>query len=299
MKKNIICGLVFFISIFSIAQSNDEFVQGLYKWTDVILIEPCDEKGKSIAGSSKISTKISQKFRVIDRVAGGTNVLIKFLDYTVKNNDSATKNTQLYNPTTLFYKYNFDGESSKYSVLSNTDKNSRSYGKEQKYFKVDARLLEKFALKEATIDWSLAIGVVNFPFKFRPQKDKVDFSGSFNFGAGLGVTFPHKSWRKTTHSLISGYSISNVVLDSVSVVKNHDKLSSTNNFTAFSFSLGYLIQYEKVQAGLFIGWDRINRINQEEFGWIYQGKSWLSIGFGLAIFSGGKETPDANIDTNK
>jgi hypothetical protein len=53
-----------------------------------------------------------------------------------------------------------------------------------------------------------------------------------------------------------------------------------------------IYKYQKVQAGIFIGWDRIGKLNQREFKWQYQGKSWISVGFGFAIFSGQKEKVD-------
>ncbi|MEM8907938.1 MAG: hypothetical protein AAGD05_08850, partial [Bacteroidota bacterium] len=139
---------------------------------------------------------------------------------------------------------------------------------------------------------SLAFGIINFPFKARFAEDRFDFSGAFNFGAAIGYKFKHKSYRKFNFSVLTGYSISTVVLDSVSVRQNAKDLSATNNFTAFSFSTGLLFEYEKVQAGIFLGWDFLNRINQDRYGWKYQGTPWLSVGFGYSIFSNEKEMGD-------
>ncbi len=262
---------------------------GLYKWKEAVRIKPC-----SINGSSdpipEITSMVGQKFRVlhIDSVA-----IIQILDYT-KRGKSKTKKVI---PETYFYKYNFKGDTSSYKRLSDDEVNSRIYGDNQAYFKVKEELIDQYATKESTNVSSLGAGVINFPFKYRPQKGKTDFSGAFNFGAGIGYTFKHKSWRQYTHSIISGYSISNIVLDSSNTNKNQGKLASTNNFTAFSFSLGYLIQHQKVQAGIFIGWDWLNKINQNEFDWRYQGKPWISIGFGFAIFSEQKEKEDSKTTT--
>jgi hypothetical protein len=76
-------------------------------------------------------------------------------------------------------------------------------------------------------------------------------------------------------------------------------LASTNNFTAFSFSLGILAEYQRVQAGIFLGWDRIGKLNQREFDWQYQGKPWISVGFGFAIFSGQKEKTEKNPEASQ
>ena len=294
--------LIIFFSCFLFASTvfsqneKSEINIGKYQWLDVVLIEKLNSDFTALkdAGGNNLSitTLVGQEFRVLK--IDGDIVTIIVLDYTTGGDKNSTRTIK---PLPNFFKYNFSGDATAYANLTDDEANSRSYGDKQVYFNVKKDLIKKHAREVKKIGGSLAVGVINFPFKFRPQKNEVDFSGAFNFGAGLGWTLPHKSWRKTSHSFITGYSISNVVLDAESVNQNEDKLNSTNNFTAFSFSIGYLIQYDKVQAGLFLGWDRINKINQKEFGWIYQGKPWMSIGFGLAIFSGNNEK-EISGDTN-
>jgi hypothetical protein len=302
MKKNLTI-LILICSLSSaMGQTNDISKIGLYKWKEAVFIKPCKIDGKDLKikeGESEITapeiiSKVGQKFRVL-KVIDGAVAIIQILDYTesVKidkdKKDIQTSKEKKYQPTSDFFKYNFIGTNENFNSLTPEQINSRNYGTNQAYFKVGVAYIDQLATKESYVSGSLAAGVINFPFKFRPQKGNVDFSGAFNFGAGIGYTFRHKSYRSFTHSLISGYSISNIVLDSSNTNQNQGKLASTNNFTAFSFSLGYLIQYQSVQAGLFIGWDRISKINHKEFDWQYQGKPWISVGFGLAIFSGQKE----------
>jgi hypothetical protein len=113
-----------------------------------------------------------------------------------------------------------------------------------------------------------------------------DFSGSFNFGAAIGYTFAHRVDRKWTISAMSAYSISSLNVDTSMVNKNKPSLESTNNFTAFSISVGLLLTYnDKIQIGAFMGSDRISRLNQQYYDWIYQGNPWFSVGFGYSIFS--------------
>lgn len=288
MKKT-----MFFIAILfaltGYAQNTAVPRNGLYKWTTVVLMMPCLHNGsKETADSAKVLSLVGQKFRVL-YVSNDNKAVIQILDYTKKTKCSAkTTQTKVYDATPNFFKYNYKGKPDGYTNLEATDVNSRNYGSNQRYFLVDVSYIDAFAVKETKVGLALTTGVINFPFKYRPQKNKADFSGAFNFGAAIGFTLPHKQWRKFTHSVISGYSISEIVLDSASTDKNQKQLSSTNNFSAFSFSLGYLVQYQSVQAGIFVGVDRLSRINQEHYGWHYQGKPWISIGFGLAIFS--KET---------
>ena len=291
--KKVLLAVMTFIVINSYAQNSSNSRIGLYIWKQAVMIQPADVNGTALnngatppVNDQPIASKSGQKFRVLQLVSNNTLAVIQVLDYTEKN----TK-TRKYKATSDFYKYNFKGTAGLYTGLTDEAVNSRSYGTNQAYFTVPIGIItdETLAIKEDKIGGALAAGVINFPFKYRPQKGMADFSGAFNFGAGIGYKFPHKSWRQFSYSIMSGYSISNVVLDSSNSNKNQGKLASTNNFTAFSFSIGFLAEYQRVQAGIFLGWDRISKINQREFEWQYQGKSWISVGFGFAIFSAQKE----------
>ena len=294
MKKVTIL-IIYLSSINCIAQINETSKIGLYKWKESVFIEPCNIDGTDLVGATETTTIAGQRFRVL-KIIDGAEAIIQILDYTKKTTPGSAR---IYDATTDFFRYNFKGTSSEFASLPDEQVNSRNYGQDQAYFKVGLSLIDDLSFRDSKISGSLAAGIINFPFKYRPQKGNVDFTGSFNFGAGIGYTFPHKSWRQFTHSVLSGYSISNIVLDSSSTNRNQSKLASVNNFSAFSFSLGYLIQYQKVQAGFFIGWDRLSKINQMQFEWQYQGKPWVSVGFGLAIFSNQKEKVDKNPSTSQ
>ena len=295
--KNLLLLLMTNIAFMSYGQVATTSRIGLYKWKDVVLIQPSDINGDA-DGSSEIMTKVEQKFRVVKILDGG-KVLIQVLDYTKEINDikktaSKSAEVKLYNAEADFFKYNFKGTLDDYTSLSADKVNSRNYGLNQAYFTVDLVYIDDCAIKEERIGGALTVGVMNLPFKYRPQKGNADFTGAFNFGVAIGYKFPHKSWRNFTHSIISGYSISNIVLDSSSTNKNQLKLASTNNFSAFSFSVGYLVEYQRVQAILSFGWDYLSKVNQRQFDWQYQAKPWISVGFGVAIFSDQKEKESKN-----
>ncbi len=305
--KKILTTLIVIATINCFGQSNQISKIGLYKWTQVVFLQPCDINGNNLpvttatggaattaaattsTTTNEITSKyVGQQFRVLKLTPDGASAIIQILGYTQSKATTATDRKAL-EPAPGFYDFNFKGTPTEYDALIAEDVNSRSYGSHQAYFKVGVNVIDECALKQAKTKWSLAAGVITFPFKFRPQKGMQDFSGAFNFGAGLGVTIPRMVWREATFSIITGYSISSVMLDSSNTQKHQDKLTSTNNFSAFSFSVGPLVQYQRVQAGVFIGWDRINNINQREYAWQYQGKPWISVCFGIAIFSGAKE----------
>ncbi len=261
--------LIFFNKAFS--EIIDPPKLGFYFWNTTVEMEEINFATEN--SIRKAYSELNQKFKII-KILNDNDALIQILNY---NSDHR-----------LFQEYNFNGTIAACEALSNTERKANNHFTKQKYFKVKIALIDEYATKYNYVSPSLAFGVLNFPFKFRNTEGNTDFSGAFNFGTAIGYKFPHKSSDKFTWSILTGYSISNVVLDSVSTSKNQDDLTSTNNFTAFSFSIGLMLEYEKIQAGLFLGWDYLNRINQDQYDWKYQGKPWISVGFGYSIFSNEK-----------
>jgi len=99
---------------------------------------------------------------------------------------------------------------------------------------------------------ALGFGILNYPFKYRPQKGIQDFSGSFNVGAAVSYTLGHDSLSKWTESFVGGFGISSITLDKASVLADTAALSSTNGITALTFSLGFMLEYNKIQVGVFL-----------------------------------------------
>ncbi|MBE9465493.1 hypothetical protein ACFP1I_22350 [Dyadobacter subterraneus] len=177
----------------------------------------------------------------------------------------------------------------------------KAYNDATRYFKVSMADINMYASNNTRLTGSLAFGLINFPFKYRIRSHgDGDFAGAFNFGAGLGYTFPKRKYRNATFSMITGYSISNTILDKSAVRRNEGDLVETNNYSAFSISIGPMVENNRVQAGLFFGTDLLSKINQERFGWKHQGKPWISIGIGYSIFSKQEATAEgSNKDVNK
>lgn len=276
---------------FAFSQQKTVVKLGLFEWTNALPMQPSLLSGTNeVDGGGNavppIVSVVGQKFRIISTNIAAQTAVIQVLDYT--NWDKSTKS---YTAKNQFYSYNFKGTPAQYAGLAPGANPARNYGAYQRYFRVTFKDVEDNSQPATSIGAGLAIGVINFPFKFRALNNPKDFTGAFNFGAGIGLKFPHRISSKFTNSLITGYSISSVILDASNVRRNEQSLENTNNFTAFSFSIGYLLEYERVQAGLFLGSDMLNRINQNQFGWKYQGIPWVSVGFGFAIFSKEEANP--------
>ncbi|MGB5943296.1 MAG: hypothetical protein WBG71_10470 [Leeuwenhoekiella sp.] len=43
-----------------------------------------------------------------------------------------------------------------------------------------------------------------------------------------------------------------------------------------------MLEYKKVQVGLYMGWDHIN--NQANYNWEHQGNVWFGAGLGFDVF---------------
>lgn len=295
--KNIITILIIVTTTSSYCQVDNSTLIGKYFWNDAIMMEEAEDISGRGTGKYVVS-KSGQKFIVISDHPDSLTVTLKVLDYTVKNKDKNDSLNKLYEATGDFYKYNYKGTSSEYKKLSSHDVNSRNYSDSQKYFLVSKSILKAHSTKYTKTRLSLAFGALSFPFKFRIQKNTIDFSSGFNMGAAIGIRLPHYSFREFTHTFLTAYSFSTINIDSTAATRNHDLLTTTNNFSAFTFSLGYMIEYDNIQAGIFVGCDHIGRINQNTYGWIYQSKPWISVGFGYAIFTKEKSKEISDEETN-
>ncbi len=277
--KNYLSLLLVLVCSMAWSQNEEASLIGTYFWKDAIVLRPCTITGQPVAGSEEITSLPNQYFRVIRELEKDA-LVIEILKYSSELN---------------FVRYNLKGGTATYNAMGKP-KDLQKGIYEKSYFLVSENDVQKHAGQWVPLRF--AFGIINFPFKYRIQPGRGDFSGSFNFGAGLGVKLPHKTNSNTTFSILNGYSLSNVDLDATSVRRNATELNQTNNFSALSISFGLMMENRRIQAGVFTGFDTINHINQKRFGWYYQGKPWISVGFGYAIFSN-EDPGGANIKTEQ
>jgi hypothetical protein len=249
-----------------VAQNNEDLVPkvvlGPYKWTVRVLMEEVNINGDTLSPRVKTESLPGQLFDVL--LILKDDVLIKITPYSTTT--SAATLT--------------------YNIKSPEPAGGTREKDNLRYFKVSKEILQTYAVANSYILPSLTFGLLNFPFKYRTSfSGNGDFAGAFNFGAAIGISARKKSYKNRTFSFISGYSISNTVLNQSDVRRNEKDLVTANNYTSFSLSFGPMVEYNKIQVGAFIGFDFLNRLNQDRFGWRNQGKLWFSIGIGYTIFS--------------
>lgn len=284
MKQFYLLVISFLIINASYSQTTKKDVVGKYIWNDKIPMIPCKIDGADADNKTPIISEAKQQFTVIDILAGDMVILI-IGDYDAKKDPAE------------FHDFNFNGSDEQREAFRKSNPKTESNGIYQRYFKVKVSDLKDFAIKYTHVGGALAGGVINFPFKLRLQGGGNDFS-SFNLGAAVGYNLPHDDYKTFTYSFLFAATAGNINLDAASVNKNADKLSTTNNFSALTFAFGSMATYDKFQAGVFIGFDRLSKLNNDTFDWKYQNKPWISIGFGYSIFSVQKPKAD-NADNKK
>lgn len=136
------------------------------------------------------------------------------------------------------------------------------------------RVIPRYTMKA-----SFTAGTVVIPVKIRSRP--FDFSTDVTLGPTAGVRWGISPYTNTNFfSAMMGFGVTHVTLDSLST---HGVIDQTADRPALTISLGGVFEFSNAQVGVFMGWDRISR--NEEQRWVYQGKPWISIGLGYAIIS--------------
>lgn len=281
---------------------------GVYVWDDFIQMYPytIDSNNAYHSLGNKNMNDINAEFMVqdmaLDQSTGDTDVIIKYLYYLkdkrpfihTPSNDSYISNN------VFFFRYNYAGTDAMFDSLKKEQIIGRDFNGQQRYFEVNIKIFRAHAVKapkKLITKGGFGFGVVNYPFKWRGQKGAKDFSGSFNVGAAVAYTYKHDSLSKWRFVHVLGFGISSISLDKSSVDRGGDTLSATNSFSALTLSYGFMVQYDKVQIGVFMGVDQISRLNNMTYGWKYQGNPWFSVGLGYSIFSTSTSSQQSKTDT--
>lgn len=156
-----------------------------------------------------------------------------------------------------------------------------SYYYNNKLYKV---LKEEFMVKVNDASYydlpdRFSIGILTLPFKFRPQKE-MSFDSDFNLNTTLAI-------RLFTLGGGHMYTQIGAGIGGVELSKNNAAIVDGEAIKANALTglLGVMLQYKKVQTGLYVGTDFIN--NQSHYQWQYQGKPWLALGIGYQLFGVG------------
>ena len=124
----------------------------------------------------------------------------------------------------------------------------------------------------------LSIGLLTLPFKARPQDD-FSFDTEFNLNSTLNWSIHRGEYISTNIQIGAG--IGTVGLNTGnSLGLQADEAQDVSTLTFLS---GIMLQYDKVQVGIYAGVDHIN--NQNNYKWKSNGDIWYGFGIGYDLFN--------------
>ncbi len=149
----------------------------------------------------------------------------------------------------------------------------------QRYFLIPGGDFTAYT-EELTSVWSPAVGVATLPFKYRPGTH--EFSKDLSISGLGGIRhmglFGHLT--TTSFSTLVGIGVASVTLNSDNT---NGTLTKSSDFAAISISLGEVVEWKRLQIGVFAGWDSVQKTDKNN--WQNQGKIWVGFGIGFSIFS--------------
>jgi hypothetical protein len=256
------------LSKFTYSQESTIF----YKLKGETILQECSATGDSI-GIKAVPG--GSKFTIVN--LKGDNYIIRFWQWQVDTTEAKALNTK----TDSRHNKNEKQIKSNYEKYLNFNVDISKSTSTLRYFIISKSAIDFFTEK-ITQKWSATYGVAVLPFKYRSQNG--DFLKDLSISNLGGIKLSPNN-GKCSVSLLIGIGISSVTLDSLNtsgiITKQQDR-------AAITLPIGLVLQYEKLQIGLFTGWDWLSKRSID--GWDYQGKNWLALGIGISIFSDEKAT---------
>jgi hypothetical protein len=135
-----------------------------------------------------------------------------------------------------------------------------------------------------------AFGTIIVPFKSRRsitrdnQRYASSFSSSSTIGPSLGARFRISRYNPHYLSIIGVYGLANANVDSATTQGFERK---SKDLAAITKAVGLVLEFDNVQAGLFIGDDKVSGETGNK--WIYNGKRWFAVGLGYQFIKANDE----------
>lgn len=251
--------------ILSFAQSDTKSITGKFYITEVdVKVTNVNFNDMRIKGDYYIA-KRGTKFTAIQVVDENNEVLIKFWNF-----DKKAKKPKQFQP----------------GSKSNNTYNYIDATVDGQYFTITTEDLDRKTSAFNGSGHSITYGFSIIPIKLRPGNitRTFQYTNGFTLGVNFGYEYAIRSRKQQSISALGGVGISSVEISPETTNQFIDDKVQTS--AAFTPSVGIVYTYEKFQAGLFIGMDKI----AGELGkhWIYQKKPWIGVGLGFTIFQKNK-----------
>jgi hypothetical protein len=215
----------------------------------------------------------------------GQKIVIKM--HYVKPTDSEDINGYVF--TFLPFKTPDKDDADKVSKIQTlSDQKIPTYLINDKYFFVSEKDFLKGTTKEFPAKHSaISFNALVLPVKMRfgnKEERYFDFGKDITLSPSIGYKrhLGKDPFKERFLNIMVGFGITSVSIDSADAPGLLADGSSAN-FTAITPSIGIMYEINKLQFGVFLGWDYLSRKGSRT--WIYQGLPWLSIGLGLQIFN--------------
>lgn len=180
----------------------------------------------------------------------------------------------------------FEGKSDQQKVKfleSNPDKKIKSEYYNNKVYTISLKNFSAFAVSFEFED-RISVGLLTLPFRARPQ-DEFSFDTEFNLSTA--VNFRLGDFKGSSFNWQFGAGISSIGLNPEN--SNGVTGQDSQDVSALTLFTGPMLQYKKVQIGLYIGVGQIN--NQSNYQWKSNGNLWLGFGVGFNVFTASLSTP--------
>jgi len=155
-----------------------------------------------------------------------------------------------------------------------------------KIFEVKSKDFEHFIEKVEDKDIPkfpsrISIGVITLPFKYRP-KGEGSFNTEFNINTTVNIRLISVYSSHLYAQLGTGFG-------SVNLNKSNSGLTedTVQDSQTLSFLSGLMLQYNRIQFGMYAGFDKIN--NQSSVKWKNNGEIWIGFGAGYNLFKNKEE----------
>lgn len=166
------------------------------------------------------------------------------------------------------------------------DKKIHDVKYEQIYFKLKKTVFEKVC-KVFSSRHSATIGIPSIAVKTRFGNNGTgenpryfSFENDVNLGLSAGYKYSFGAKRQYAVNALVGFTISAISLDSLST---RGRINSKTSIASFSPHVGLVFDFDKFQAGLYLGYDLLSgELNKY---WLYSQQPWLGIGLGYSIFN--------------
>jgi hypothetical protein len=266
--------------LFAKSQNNEQSL--FYVFNTSIPIYECNFEGDT-TGYSKVTPPEYSKFTIVRATDDEKGYIIRFWLWKVNKEELETA-LKTYNLKEINLKVP--------NVIINNNNRLKFNYKESpentKFFLISKANLAVFC-KVLTPSITPLYGAAVLPFKARPQNE-LTFTKDLTISNMGGFKYKLPNY-KISLGFVLGIGISSVNVDSLTT---KGVVKETQSRSAITIPIGFIVQYERLQFGIFCGWDWIDGPNKKD--WIYQGKDWFSLGIGFNIFN--EESAKKKEDTN-